>query len=992
MFVNFQFQSRSRKHRQSGVALVVILSVIVFISILIALFLTTTSMNRQLSFSSAGRARAESIAFTGLETTIGDLRSEIVAGSTASGTNPRIYFSTTNLHATPYRVGDNGVTNLVKRSAANLAFWQGASYSSGIAAPVRAPTGNSTTNASVNGRYVRSDRWNTSYLLGSNTPAGFQAPDWILVTREGAMTNATTLPPMTVLADSSPGNNQYVIGRYAYLIFDEGGLLDVTSAGFPSVASPSFRSRRGTLPQVDLGLIPGINNASALVNWRNAASSTDYERNVFTNSNGFTEVFAGDRTFVSRQDLINYAKKHPDEMELSSLQYLGTFHRSLNAPSYTPPADRGKVGSLDDQINPSLVDVRVSTPFTRQSDGQSALVGEPLLKYRFPLSRLALFASSDPGANGQIERFFGLTRPNPQSPWIYRGGVAKILTLEEVADAGREPDFFELLQAGMTFGSTGATFVKQGSDVQAEDAKPDIQIIQVGANLIDQYDVDSFPTRIRYGNSSYDLAGIENLPYLAGIYETIHRYPSSDRVGMWYEAEVWNPHAQINISADRPTRFRFQGKGLAAGHVEAVRLYVIGPQELSDSSGVLFSTSSNTFTQPTILNQSVGATASGADDAGSFLGLNIGVTTIPLADMGNGERGRNYYGKPQSTLDLELQYFDPVAGDYVTYDRIRKVDSGVGVYIDEQLNPRILSAFLVRSDPRVDRFGVTVGYHNLATPRQDVTVRPDSGPGAQWGAGNYIGLFSDNLTTSATRYADPDGVIRPGDGAYAVSTGSAGYPLMTGNFDSRPVVLNRPFRSVAEMGYASRGTPWKHLDFFHPSSGDAALLDLFTINEPAYARSGEVRSEAGKINLNTRNVPVLKALLSGILKTEDTGATVTSAEVDALSQRLSDLTLSEPLLNRADLVTRFMPTIPANSDDSIVKRRREAVIRALADSSDTRTWNLFIDMIAQSGRYTPRAENLSDFQVQGERRYWLHLAIDRYTGEVVARQLEPVHE
>jgi hypothetical protein len=30
--------------------------------------------------------------------------------------------------------------------------------------------------------------------------------------------------------------------------------------------------------------------------------------------------------------------------------------------------------------------------------------------------------------------------------------------------------------------------------------------------------------------------------------------------------------------------------------------------------------------------------------------------------------------------------------------------------------------------------------------------------------------------------------------------------------------------------------------------------------------------------------------------------------------------------------------------------------------------------------------------VEGERRYWLHVAIDRYTGQVVDKQLEVVNE
>jgi len=51
-----------------------------------------------------------------------------------------------------------------------------------------------------------------------------------------------------------------------------------------------------------------------------------------------------------------------------------------------------------------------------------------------------------------------------------------------------------------------------------------------------------------------------------------------------------------------------------------------------------------------------------------------------------------------------------------------------------------------------------------------------------------------------------------------------------------------------------------------------------------------------------------------------------------------------------------------------------------------------IDLIAQTGQYPPGSTSLSQFVVTGERRYWLHVAIDRFTGKVVDQQLEPVFE
>lgn len=78
--------------------------------------------------------------------------------------------------------------------------------------------------------------------------------------------------------------------------------------------------------------------------------------------------------------------------------------------------------------------------------------------------------------------------------------------------------------------------------------------------------------------------------------------------------------------------------------------------------------------------------------------------------------------------------------------------------------------------------------------------------------------------------------------------------------------------------------------------------------------------------------------------------------------------------------------------DVAIKRRRECVMRALADSGNTRTWNLMVDLVAQVGRYPAQATTLNQFVVEGETRIWVHLAIDRYTGQVIAKQVEPVSE
>ena len=80
------------------------------------------------------------------------------------------------------------------------------------------------------------------------------------------------------------------------------------------------------------------------------------------------------------------------------------------------------------------------------------------------------------------------------------------------------------------------------------------------------------------------------------------------------------------------------------------------------------------------------------------------------------------------------------------------------------------------------------------------------------------------------------------------------------------------------------------------------------------------------------------------------------------------------------------------------KTQRESIARALGEADQTRTWNLLIDVIAQSGRYppnvtaNPQAADLPKFIVEGEQRYWVHVAIDRFTGQVIDKQIEVVNE
>jgi hypothetical protein len=279
---------------------------------------------------------------------------------------------------------------------------------------------------------------------------------------------------------------------------------------------------------------------------------------------------------------------------------------------------------------------------------------------------------------------------------------------------------------------------------------------------------------------------------------------------------------------------------------------------------------------------------------------------------------------------------------------------------------------------------------------------------------------------TTTYYADPDGVVRPGDGLYINLSSFDGNMLFLNNGNPtangrpisatdagntqhgrRPVFLNRPYRSVGELGYVSRDLPFKTLDFFSSSSADAALLDVFSLTDETKTSSSQINSVvAGQFNPSNAPVPVIQAVLSGgskkdIDSTYNIGTEVTTIARNCASA-LNPVGLNpSPLLNRSALVTQLTPAVikadiaassSFNSGDLGNKAYLEAPVRALANVTNTRTWNLMIDIIAQSGQMSPNANSLNDFIVQGERRYWLHVAIDRYTGKIVDQQLESVYE
>ncbi len=217
-----------------------------------------------------------------------------------------------------------------------------------------------------------------------------------------------------------------------------------------------------------------------------------------------------------------------------------------------------------------------------------------------------------------------------------------------------------------------------------------------------------------------------------------------------------------------------------------------------------------------------------------------------------------------------------------------------------------------------------------------------------------------------------------------------GAPDPVGN----PTMLNHAFSNIGEFGYAidTSSVSQPTLNFYQGSSSDKAVLDFFGYNpvSSSYPR-------AGIVNLNTKNAAILAAIIKGGLSQDGTTNYVGQTAASNAAQAIITATTAQPALTRAD-TARLAEA--AGGQIGASEEQKETIARALAEVGQTRTWNLVIDVIAQTGRYSPDATNVNQankFTVEGEKRYWLHIALGRDLNadgsvDVLGTQLEEVTE
>ena len=1078
---------------ERGVALILTLAILVVICILCVTFVSSSSQDRGATKSYAQSLLAEQIGLGGLDQVVSQLQAEIADPLLSTNMAPAggaLYVPLAASNAVPQRMTTNtpSLAALIGYSGTNL-------YTRGAGATNFGSAG-STLAPSLNGRAVTLAQWALPQLTAATN--GFPAPRWILMTRSGPQAAAAY---SAALADGTPFNNSYVVGRYAYAVYDTGGLLDVNVAGYPAGAAASA-ALKGLLPWADL---TQLTNALAqadvdkLVAWRNAGTGAAYGAAVYAaaTNNGFTRVANQDTAFLGRQDLIKYAQTQLPALT-NALPYLTTFSRELNGPTWGPSTNTASFAYAANQYQAASYNPRIPYPavqgaFTRQN-GLKAAAGEPLVKYRFPLSKLALLEKfTGPGSGtlsgaeiDQVQQYFGLDyAPDANGPtfrhWTYPTTNPKyvhnqfpashssgIMTLDDVAAQGREPDFFELLQAGMLAGSLQKTGRQDAVNYPAAtfvdpDGSATLQVLRTGANIIDQWDKDSYPTTVTFtsGPAPISVYGIEDLPYPFAAFVNICAAGSSSLPTAYLYFELWNPHQAPPATAGSfPTSFRIAplnnatvpavSDGYRIGFNEKVPILPSGTKSctwLFDGTGALstawqyFGAASLPFSvpapatgyrEPSLMAGTMVAASGPAPTPPAPLntvaGFALPLPAFPTATSKANDDGAPLTGfvnpgwqvKLYLHLTMPLQYQDGSGTwrTYATFDGID--DSGataaypVGtsysfspIYAANTGAATLGAPALVKSDPRTCRLGP--GF-DLVSPYANTNVNLSSSGGAMnmpvsnfapfnttagvgtatpyrldmWAANDSAVPLPSPTASSSPYYADIDGVTRWGDARNSYK-GGAGSPLFNGANANRPVVLNRPFQSAGDLGYAFRDAPWKTLDFFSPNSADAGLLDLFTLSDSPVV--------AGRVNPNAAPAPVLAALLAGAAQGTASGSAIGASNAQAAAQALYASATNAPFLNRAELATRFMTNAAALAlAPSGIKTEQEAAVRALAESSNTRTWNFLVDIISQTGRYPATAASLDNFVVDGARRYWLHVAIDRYTGQVVDKQIEIVNQ
>jgi hypothetical protein len=849
----------SRDGASQGAALMIVLALVVLLTGLALAYFSRTTTDRQLAQSSYNDTSADLLARSALDIVVGDFKQEII-------NNPTVGYA----NIQPARYGDASIPNLIRRSFPGD--------------PTNRTSSVSSMTVSANGRSISTTRWNSHYLIPRGNPSdpsinpsptpAFIAPNWVLVTAQGPT--------------PAPSPNA-VIGRYAFAVYDEGGLLDMTLAGYPSWSScntPTPTStpwlvnvgRKGIMAFADLTALgsyaPPQSQIDNIVGWRNYAMTQ-------RTSGSFGNFTYTGETDCSKQDfygsyLLNFGDP-PFGIESLSDKLLASTYPFTSAATYV----------LNGRTDQSLISRQELLRLQRVLNNPPGQFSQNVLQYMGTFSR---------------ER----NRPAPDWPGLNPTGALSEgrFNLNNLAMAVPNPDQCIIPHGKKKGWQTGKNKNKLcGTPAEVVEL---LGLFWIRADVIDPH--GRTPGNWRYiGN-------------VGGV-------PNPDQTP--------NPHRGIDC---------FRGANQQNDFFQILYFGLFGDCD---------------HNRPDYDNRLAKTFA-------------IGASLIDQYDSGAACVGSNPGPSWGSGCDMDRRV---QSQKYATHTTV--IEYGRG-------NGNLTTAYGMEVNYSASDLNASVNGDDPCDASGNNPHRPSPAPVPITGGPNptivmnhafsNVGELGYGIVTSALPIPGPSASCAPTPGPTAVPT----------------------------------------LDFSSPNFPNAPVLDCFSYNpiSSAYPR-------AGIVNLYTKNAPVLAAILASTWKTEAASANPNPAASPSGRVLPSEaMTAANDIITETQNVLAGTPTYgPVTQTDmtrAIAARlatagnahlnwsteQKQSIARALAEMGQTRTWNLFIDVIAQTGKYAPGTTDVTQankFTVEGEKRYWLHIALGRDLNpdgsvDVLGTQLEEIIE
>lgn len=878
----------SRDGASKGAALMIVLALVVLLTGIALAYFSRSTTDRQLAQSSYNDTSADLLASSALDIIVSDFKQELLDPSSRTVTRSNIQPQNCGIP-----VDHLAIPNLVRRSVrldqpgqANAMPTPGVpSFASSV----------SSADVSANGRSITNARWNSHYLVPRATPGpgqtwdtvytdpipSFTSPDWVLVTAQGP----NPAPP--------PGA---VIGRYAFAVYDEGGLLDMSVAGAPikhasypspdnqygwanlsgcSVPSPTpwlaNVGRKGIAAFADLTALP-------------AAPSTNLPQSQVDNIVGWRNYATTQRTGANFGSF-NYSGDPNNQTTCTNQDIYGSYLLYFGDPPFT-------IENTTDLLRSSSYPFTAVYPNTSSGRTDQALITrQELLKMRSALG----FSQNTLQYMGTFSR----ERNRPAPDWPDLNG-----TLSE----GRfNMNNLALVVPNPCDPNAGPCTPPNGRKKGWQTGKNRNHLFGTVPEIVELFGL--FWVKAALVDGNYKAPGHWTYVYHTGPNPPGEPDPNPNSIICFRAANQQEDFFQIlhyALNIARPT-----GADRCAGRGQLSRTFAIGASLIDQYD-------------------------SGAD-CGNY---------TPDKWAGTG-----------CDLDPDVVTHNGNNLKYATHTTvIRYGQNGGG------------SSFVFGMEPTYSTTVGSDGYINGDCPAGQTGGGCSSAP--------HRPCVGDNQFPCAPPNEPP-----------------APTPSLTTQ------VISHGFSNVGEFGYGidTTATGVPTMDFSPPNFYDAPVLDFFSYNpiSSAYPR-------AGIVNLYTRNAPVLAAILASTLKTnaaasQNPPSPVISGTPAATSEAMTAATrivtetqkVLDPSQNpsygsvtQTDMtraIAARLAAAAAQRTTGNLTEQEQAVARALAEVGQTRTWNLFIDVIAQTGKYKPNSPDLSgsNFVVEGERRYWLHISLGR---------------